>query len=301
MLRSGPWLGDSAPRRRMAAGYNFGGLVRSLRAIALTAVLTVSASLLVTPPAFARPTWVPPAKLGAEARYFDMDINSAGAAVSAWLGGDVLKVSYRPAGRDWSRPVVLARGMPERTYTNPSPSVPFVDARGRAAVIAYVGGDGTDIFTRTARGPWRADPNPLASGAGGSWSSFPTADMDAAGNLVLTWKESDDFSGDDNSIAWRKPSGDWSSQIGGGGGDFDLVAHDGTATIARNDGDGLSVQTSRIGERSVTPWRNLRPGNIGYTPIIEGNARGDLVLVAVEGEPDPQQGPLPTPVPVVSS
>ena len=264
--------------------------MRSLRAIALTAVLTVSASLLVAPPAFARPTWVPPAKLGAEARYFDMDINSAGAAVSAWFRDDALKVSYRPAGRDWSRPVVLARGMLGGTYTNTIPVRAFVDARGRAAVVAYVGGDGTGIFTKKARGPWRADDHPV--GGGGIWSSFPTADMDAAGNLVLTWVESDDFSGDDESIFWRKPSGDWSFQSGGGGGNYDLVAHNGTATIARNgngsaDDEGLYVQTSRIGERSVTPWRNLRPGaHIGYTPIIEGNARGDLVLVAVEGEND---------------
>ena len=266
--------------------------MRSLRAIALTAVLTVSASLLVTPPAFARPMWVPPAKLGAEARYFDMDVNSAGAAVSAWFGGDVLKVSYRPAGRDWSRPVVLARDMPDLTYTNLIPVRAFVDARGRAAVVAPDGGDSTAVFTRTARGPWRADHHLV--GEGGIWSSFPTADMDAAGHLVLTWEESDDLAGDHPYIAWRKPSGDWSSQSGGGGSNFDLVAHDGTATIVKRGygvyQEGLSVQTSRIGERSATPWRDLRPGaHIAYNPIIEGNARGDLVLVAVEGEYDPHK------------
>ena len=157
---------------------------------------------------------------------------------------------------------------------------------------AYDGGDSTAVFTRKAQGPWRADPNPVE--AGGIWSSFPTADMDAAGNLVLTWEESDDFAGDHASIAWRKPSGDWSSQSGGGGGNFDLVAHDGTATIVKRGygvyQEGLSVQTSRIGERSATPWRDLRPGAyIAYNPIIEGNARGDLVLVAVEGESDPHK------------
>ena len=226
-----------APRsRRMTAGFNFGGLMRSLRAIALTAVLTVSASLLVTPPAFARPTWVPPAKLGAEARHFDMDVNSAGAAVSAWFGGDVLKASYRPAGRDWSRPVVLARDMPDLTTRTSSPSVPSwtrgVGLRWSLTSVA--------IAPPSSLGR-RGDPGVRITtvGGGGIWSSFPTADMDAAGHLVLTWVESDDLAGDHAYIAWRKPSGDWSSQSGGGGGDFDLVAHDGTVTIARH-GNGVS-------------------------------------------------------------
>ena len=178
--------------------------------------------------------------------------------------------------------------MADYSYTNTIPVRAFIDARGRAAVMAYLGGHGTGISPEGA-GPWRADDHPVA--AGGEWSSFPTADMDDAGNLVVTWVDSDDFSGDDESIFWRTPSGDWSFQSGGGGGNYDLVAHDGTATITRNDSDGLYVQTSRIGERSATPWRTLRPGNIGYTPIIEGNARGDLVLVAVEGE-DPSSGVL---------
>ena len=77
----------------------------------------------------------PAGELGAEARYFDMDVNSSGAAVSAWFRGDALKVSYRPAGRDWSRPVVLARGMADYSYTNTIPVRAFVDARGRAAVV----------------------------------------------------------------------------------------------------------------------------------------------------------------------
>lgn len=268
--------------------------MRSLRAVALTAVLTVSASLLVTSPAaHARPTWVTPEVLGAEARYFDMDVNAAGDAVAAWTGGGVLKASYRPAGRDWSRPVVLTRGMGEVERGPAIPVRALVDARGRAAVVTYKARAGdTFVATRTARGQWREDDH--APSAGGDWSSFPTADMDAAGNLVLTWVDTDDFSGDDESIAWRKPSGDW-SYASGGGGNFDLVAHDATATIARNGNgnvhdDGLHVQTSRLGDREVTPWRNLRPGaHIGSFPLIEGNARGDLVLVAVEGENDPSR------------
>ena len=60
-------------------------------------------------------------------------------------------------------------------------------------------------------------------------------------------------------------------------------------------------QTSRLGDRSATPWRDLRPGAyIAYNPIIEGNARGDLVLVAVEGE-DPPSGVLYNAGPAVSS
>lgn len=247
----------------------------------------------MTPPAHARPTWVTPEVLGAEARYFDMDVNAAGDAVAAWTGGGFLKASYRRAGRDWSRPVVLTRGMGDVEHGPAIPVRALVDARGRAAVVTCKARAGnTFVATRTARGQWREDDH--APSAGGDWSSFPTADMDAAGNLVLTWVDRDDFAGDDEHIAWRKPSGDW-SYASGGGGNFDLVAHDATATIARNGNgnvhdDGLHVQTSRLGDREVTPWRNLRPGaHIGNYPLIEGNARGDLVLVAVEGENDPSK------------
>lgn len=251
--------------------------MRQLRTIALSAVLAMSSSLLAALPAFAEPSWVAPAVLGDDARYFDMDVNSSGAAVAAWSDGGALKASYRPVGEDWSRPVQL--GWVGNGSIPGTPIRAFVDAQGRAAVVSS---PTTLIVTRSANGTWRRDEKPPPVGGGCCWTSTPTADMDEQGNLVLTWVDGNDQVGDSPSIAWRRPSGRW-SYVSGGGGYLDVVAHQETATMSRG-GEGVYVQTARLGE-AARSWRRVRPGvNVGWRPVLDGNASGDLVLATVEND-----------------
>lgn len=255
--------------------------MRQLRTMALAAVLAVSASLLVAPPASAEPSWVDPELLGADARYFDMDVNASGAAVAVWNGGGAIKASYRPAGQDWSRPVQLGR-VGDGTIPG-TPLRAFVDEQGRAAVVAS-GPEAETILvvTRSVNGTWRRDEHAPSVGGGCCWTSTPTADMDGQGNLVLTWVESNDQVGDSTSIAWRRPSGRW-SVVSGGGGYLDLVAHHETVTMARG-GEGVFVQTASLGE-AASQWRRVRPGvNVGWRPVLAGNTAGDLVLATVEND-----------------
>jgi hypothetical protein len=214
-----------------------------------------------------------------------MDVNAAGAAVAAWVDSGVVKTTYRAVGRDWSRPMKIGRvSSADSTYAELHA---VIGSEGRAAVVAWDSrNDGVTVFARTKAGRWHRDDQTPVGGAC-CWTSMPTADMDERGNLVITWVESDDFSGDYAAIAWRRPSGRWSSTRGGGG-YIDLVAHDAAATLVRG-GDGLDVQTARRGA-DAQPWVDLRPGShIAYRPMIAGNAVGDLVIVALEGEEDPSR------------
>ena len=75
-------------------------------------IVVASALLLLLPllssASAATPEWMPPEALGSGgANSIRMDVNAAGAAVAVWSTPQEIKVSYRPAGRDWQNPVVL--------------------------------------------------------------------------------------------------------------------------------------------------------------------------------------------------
>lgn len=279
------------PNYHGAPYFDGGCLVSHLRAGVLGSFLAVLAPLLVPAPAAAQPTWVPPEVLGVDTQSVVMDVGSTGDAVAAWSASGVLKTSFRPAGRDWTRPVKVARVGEAGGSSQPLSA--FVDPRGRAFVLAWVGAaEDAIVAIRNLKGTWRIDDQAPSVNDACCWPSMPTADMDEHGNLVMSWSEVDDLSGEHLSIAWRRPDGRWSRTRGGGAG-LDLVARDGTVTLTRSGNgnaldDGLYVQTAQLGEREASAWNNLRPGaHIGRQPLIEGNGRGDLVVVGIEGENDP--------------
>ena len=107
--------------------------MRRMRAVAVAGVLVLLMSLLAAAPAYATQQWTPPEVLGVHVDDVDMDVNAAGDAVAVWTSERSVKASYRPAGRDWQRPVVIRRvpaGMPTAQLV-----AAFIDDAGRATAV----------------------------------------------------------------------------------------------------------------------------------------------------------------------
>jgi hypothetical protein len=109
--------------------------MRSHLTRALPVALVVAVALAASSPAIAAPSWGPPTTLGPterEAGGPEIAVAPDGEAIAAWEGSrpDSVKVSSRPPGGDWSRPVMIA-GVGEEIEG------PRVAVSARKAVIVW--------------------------------------------------------------------------------------------------------------------------------------------------------------------
>ena len=172
---------------------------------------TACAWLALTASALAAPAWLPPTDIAGPTEsitFPEIAVNPAGDAVAIWprnTGGEtVLETLERPAGHDWSDPVVISA---------PGEEVPSnvqigLDAVGNSVAVWSVFDSGGAIRTasRPAGGEWSA-PEDLFVGNGRT----PQLAMNAAGDAVAVWSG---FDGVDDEVTWvavRPAGGDWSA------------------------------------------------------------------------------------------
>lgn len=242
--------------------------MRWLRALTVIGVLSLVPPVLVAAPAAAAPTWTPPEVLGFGGNDVQMDVGTSGDAVAAWTYEEGIKASYRPAGKDWQRPVVVERGASGVLDV-------FVDRRGVARVVWW-DADVLGLATRGLTGRWRVDPAAAGTGGGCCWSSTPNVAADEDGNLVAMWQDINDLAGTYSNFYWRTPGGRWTS-VGGGTSpyDADIVVHEGLATVV-DGGHELRESSAQVNGDLLS--RVIRSEGAFGTPALAGNTRGDMVL-----------------------
>lgn len=255
--------------------------MRIVRTIALAAASVLIVSLLTEVQASAQPLWTRPEILGATGADVDMTVNASGDAVAVWISSRGVKASLRPAGQNWQHPQLLSRDRGGLLGA-------FMDDRGRATAVWWHD-EQVMVADHEPGGRWRMDK--AAPGASGGCCSvgIPTAQADSAGNLLVTWTESNDLVGEDRYLSWRSRDGRWYHREGGGSYFYPVVVNDGVATFARGlccanpQEGGVFTQTAAVGE-SPTPWRRIWPGTIVGTPVMAANSNGDMVLAALDGD-----------------
>lgn len=248
--------------------------MRTFRAVVLIMLVSMFMSLLTTSPATATPGWTRPEALGAEGSSVDLAVNEAGAAVAVWSSSRIIKASYRPAGHDWGHPFQLGSGEGVSVV---------IDAEGDATAAWETLDGRIQIADRMPDRTWNLDKDsPAAEAVPWQFIGAPTLATDSVGNLVVTWTQDKDEWSADQFFAWRFTDGRWGPVREGGGSFFYPVTFTpgGVATFARG-GEGVAVQTSKLGA-PASAAQPIWPGvNVG-TPAIASNARGDMVLAAID-------------------
>lgn len=252
--------------------------MRAFRAVVLIMLMSLLTSLLAASPASATPGWTPPEVLGAEGNSVDIAVNEAGDAVAVWSAypHGLVKASYRPAGHDWGHPVELGSGE--------DPSV-VIDAQGDATAAWQDGRN--QIADRMPDGTWNLDQDsPIAQATPWMFIGAPTLAIGSGGNLVATWTQDTSEWTAETHFVWRFRDGHWGSVHYGGGSFFTAVTltPNGVATFAEG-GEGLFVHTNKLGA-PASSGETVWPGvNVG-TPAMASNARGDIVLAAIDRPSD---------------
>jgi hypothetical protein len=167
--------------------------------------------LALTASASAAPTWLPPTDIAgptASITFPEIAVNARGDAIAIWprdigSGETILETLERPAGGDWSQPVVLSDPGEEH------PTAPRIalDTAGNAVAVWSVDlGSAIRTAARPAGGDW-SDPEDLSIENGRT----PELAMNAAGDAVAVWTG---FDGVDDEVTWaavRPAGGDWST------------------------------------------------------------------------------------------
>jgi hypothetical protein len=170
--------------------------MRSLLTRALPVALVVAATLAVSPPANAAPSWGPPTTLGPtdrEAGGPEIAVAPDGEAIAAWEGSrpDAVEVSSRPPGGEWSPPVTIA-GVGEEIEG------PQVAVSARKAVIVWTDnirarrGTARVVLTATRlRGKRWSRPRNIS--AEKRWlyepeGEEPQVTMTRGGKAIVVWK-----------------------------------------------------------------------------------------------------------------
>jgi PKD domain len=163
--------------------------------------------------ASAAPTWLAPKDISGPTQsitFPEVAVNAAGNAVAIWprdTGSEtIIEAIERPAGGDWSEPVVLSNPAEE---DEPSNVHIALDTAGNAVAVWSASGELSNYVIRTAvrpaGGDW-SDPEDLFVEGGRS----PHLAMNAAGDAVAVWNG---FNGTDL-VTWasvRQAGGDWSA------------------------------------------------------------------------------------------
>jgi hypothetical protein len=179
---------------------------------AILLVLVVGMLWTTVGSASAAPTWLAPkdiSDLNESITFPDVAVNAAGDAVAIWprvSGGEtILEAIERPAGGDWSEPVILTDPAEDQ---EPAATRVALDGEGNAVAVWR---DSHDSVIRTAERPaggeWSGPENLSAEGRGGSPAQLAG---NAAGDLVAVWRG---FSGSTHEAAWaavRVAGGGWS-------------------------------------------------------------------------------------------
>jgi PKD domain-containing protein len=166
--------------------------------------------LALTASASAAPTWLPPTDIAGPTQsitFPEVAVNAAGDAIAIWprnTGSEmVIESLERPAGGDWSEPVVLS----DPDEEEPSNVHIGLDAAGNA--VAVWSAFDTGFVIRTAARPageeWSAPEDLFVNGG-----RTPQLAMNAAGDAVAVWTG---FNGTDE-VTWasvRSAGGDWSA------------------------------------------------------------------------------------------
>jgi PKD domain len=161
--------------------------------------------------ASAAPTWLAPKDISDPTQsitFPEVAVNAAGNAVAIWprdTGSEtIIEAIERPAGDDWSEPVVLSDPTEEDEPSNVNIAL---DAAGNAVAVWSASGELSNDVIRTAvrpaGGDW-SDPEDLFVEGGRS----PHLAMNAAGDAVAVWNG---FNGTDL-VTWasvRSAGGDW--------------------------------------------------------------------------------------------
>jgi hypothetical protein len=167
--------------------------------------------LLPAASASAAPTWVAPEDISGVTHsisFPEVAVNAQGDAVAIWprnVGGKkIVEVVERPAGGEWSAPVVISDPGGEEEPANAHIAL---DTAGNALAVWSSFGSGFVIRTaaRPAGGEW-SDPEDLSAASG----QTPQLAMNAAGDAVAVWSG---FNGTDY-VTWaatRPAGGDWSA------------------------------------------------------------------------------------------
>jgi PKD domain-containing protein len=181
-------------------------MARSIVFVVACAWLALAAS------ASAAPSWVAPQDISdsnQEITFPEVAVNAQGDAVAVWPrydgGKRIVEATERPAGGDWSDPVVISDPAGEE---EPGQAHVGLDSAGNAVAVWSVFDSGSVIRTamRPAGGDW-SDPEDLFTEDGRT----PQMAMNAAGDAVAVWNG---FNGVSNLVTWaatRPAGGDWSA------------------------------------------------------------------------------------------
>jgi hypothetical protein len=246
--------------------------LRALRAAVSVIAASLLSSLLASPPAQAASQWTPPEALDVSGRGVDIAVNQRGAAVAVWhADGGVVKASYRPAGATWGPPEVVSR---EGYF-----GWVFIDGSGAASAVGISQGR-VRVSDRLPDGRWKVDAKaPTYQAVGECGDAYHAADGDAAGNIVVTWTETQcEGSFSRSGMVWRFPDGSW-RRVHEGEGRLPveaLTVVNGEATLVGSYGGlGTWARTSTRGSEPTEPQTLLDSGGV---PDIASNTRGDLVV-----------------------
>jgi hypothetical protein len=161
--------------------------------------------------ASAAPTWLAPQDISEPNQWItfpEVAVNAHGDAVAVWPRNDgsknIVEIAERPAGGDWSDPVVISDPAGEEEPTQVHVAL---DTAGNAVAV-WSAFDSTSVIrtaVRPAGGEW-SDPEDLFTEGGHT----PQLAMNAAGDAVAVWNG---FNGTDF-VTWgatRPAGGDWSA------------------------------------------------------------------------------------------
>lgn len=242
--------------------------------------------------ASAAPTWLAPEDIFNPTQsitFPELAVNAAGNAVVIWprdIGSKrIVEVADRPAGGDWSEPVVLSDPAKDE---EPTETHVALDTAGNSVAVWKASGDlGNDVIRTAARpaGSDWSDPEDLFAEGGRT----PQLAMNAAGDAVAVWTGFDGV--DDDEVTWaavRPADGNWSapeelSVAGENDGFYPQVAIDAASNaIAVWQRFDLSHDIVQAAVRTAggdwsAPDEISAAGDNARSPRISMNAAGDAV------------------------
>ncbi|HEV7771056.1 MAG TPA: PKD domain-containing protein [Solirubrobacterales bacterium] len=235
--------------------------------------------------ASAAPTWLAPQDISGSTEstaFPEVSVNAAGDAVAIWYrdvgSKTIVEAVERPAGGDWSEPVVLSDPAGEDEPTNTHVAL---DTAGNAVAIWSVFDSPHKIRTavRPAGGEW-SDPEDLFTADGRT----PQLAMNVAGDAVAVWNG---FNGADD-VTWaatRPAGGDWAAPA-----DLSVTGEaDWSSPEVSIDGAGnaIAVWERQIPGDNVVRAAILPAGDVWSTPedlsVAGENAGGPRIVMNEAG------------------
>lgn len=227
-----------------------------------TAVSAIAGSvllaLLASAPALAEPRWTEATELGMWARELDIAANSAGDQVAVFARDGRARAAYRPAGGGWSSQELVRRDAYQAHA--------FIDRDGNASAVWLRNGV-WHVSDRQPDGRWTLDTTASLHDRRAPCIRDSAMAGDLAGNLVLTWTETDcDDTASWTRLAWRFPDGTWAGV---------RDEQDGAEVTALTVDDGVATLVGR--SQSAVWWR---------TSTLGGEPTEPQVLLDADGVPD---------------